>query len=222
MASAIVVFDAYGTLFDVHSVVGRCDALFPGHGETLSRLWRSKQLEYTWLRSLMQRYEDFERVTFAALRYACRTLSLALDDHAANALLEAYRHLNPYSEVQSTLQALDGRRLAVLSNGSLPMLTDLVRNAGFESMFDAVLSVDARRTYKPHPSIYQLAVDQLRAKVEDIAFVSSNYWDVSGATSFGLQTFWINRSGAQPDELGYQPYRTLERLDQLPDAISSD
>jgi 2-haloacid dehalogenase len=215
-----VVFDAYGTLFDVHSVIRRCEQVFPGRGESLSRLWRSKQLEYTWLRSLMGRYEDFESVTRAALTYSCRSLELALDDRGCQSLMEEYRHLSPYAEVSSTLQSLRGSKLAILSNGSPEMLQAVVRNAGFEPLLCAVLSVDPLRIFKPHPSVYQLAVDQLGVKREEIAFVSSNYWDASGAASFGLRTFWINRTGSQPDELGYAPRRLLKRLDELPQALA--
>jgi 2-haloacid dehalogenase len=217
-----VVFDAYGTLFDVHSVITRCEQLFPGRGDTLSRLWRSKQLEYTWLRSLMGRYEDFESITRAALTYSCKTLELALDDGACRALIQEYRHLKPYAEVSSALQSLRGRKLAILSNGAPEMLRALVHNAGLEAAFHAILSVDPVRVFKPHPSIYQLAVDRLGVSGENVAFVSSNFWDASGAASFGLRTFWINRADAQPDELGYRPHRTLKRLDELSEALTSN
>ena len=217
-----VVFDAYGTLFDVHSVIGRCEQLFPGRGETLSRLWRSKQLEYTWLRSLMGRYQDFESVTGAALNYACRSQALPLAAEAARSLLDEYRRLELYSEVPAALHALRGRQLAILSNGSPAMLEAMVGNAGLAPVFDAVLSVEAVRIFKPHPNVYQLAVDRLSAKPGDIAFVSSNYWDASGATSFGFRTFWINRADAHSDELGYAPHRTLRSLDELPQALAAD
>ncbi len=215
-----IVFDAYGTLFDVHSVISRCEQLFPGRGEALSRVWRSKQLEYTWLRSLMGRYEDFEAITRAALNYACKSFDLPLTDGAAESLMDEYRRLEPYSEVPAALHSLRARKLAILSNGSPAMLEAMVRNAALAPAFDAVLSVDVLRIFKPHPSVYQLAVARLDTKAEDIAFVSSNYWDVAGATSFGFQTFWINRTGARPDELGYAPYRTLKRLDELPEALA--
>jgi 2-haloacid dehalogenase len=217
-----VVFDAYGTLFDVHSVIGRCEQLFPGRGETLSWLWRSKQLEYTWLRSLMGRYQDFESVTSAALNYACASLDLPLAPEAARSLLDEYRRLEPYSDVPAALQALRGRQLAILSNGSPAMLETMVGNAGLAPAFDAVLSVEAVRIFKPHPRVYQLAVDRLSAKPGNIALVSSNYWDASGATSFGFRTFWINRTGAHSDELSYAPHRTLRSLDELPQALAAD
>ncbi|HXX10899.1 MAG TPA: haloacid dehalogenase type II [Burkholderiales bacterium] len=216
-----VVFDAYGTLFDVHSVVDRCEQLFPGHGEALSRLWRSKQLEYTWLRSLMGRYEAFESVTQAALTHCCASLGLHLDSAGSRLLLEEYRHLATYPDVQGVLQSLHDVKLAILSNGSPQMLQALVRNAGLEPLLNAVLSVDPLSIFKPHPSVYQLAVDTLAVQAGSIAFVSSNYWDACGATSFGFRTYWVNRGGVQPDELGYRPHRTLERLDQLPAALAA-
>ena len=185
-------------------------------------MWRSKQLEYTWLRSLMGRYQDFESVTGAALNYACRSLDLPLAPEAARSLLDEYRRLAPYSEVPAALRALRGRQLAILSNGSPAMLEAMVGNAGLAPVFDSVLSVEAVRIFKPHPSVYQLAVDRLSAKPGNIAFVSSNYWDASGATSFGFRTFWINRTGAHSDELGYAPHRTLSSLDELPQALAAN
>lgn len=217
---AAVVFDAYGTLFDVHSVIRRCDDTFPGKGTQLSQLWRSKQLEYTWLRSLMGRYEDFEAITRAALRYACRALGLAWSEDIEADLMKAYLQLAAYPEVPAALATLQGRKLAILSNGSAPMLEPLVRNAGLAAAFAAVLSVDVLKIFKPHPSVYQLAVTRLGVPKETIAFISSNYWDVTGATVFGFTTFWINRSGAIPDELGVHPGSVLHRLDELAAALN--
>jgi 2-haloacid dehalogenase len=210
-----VVFDAYGTLFDVHSVIQRCDQLFPGKGTALSQLWRSKQLEYTWLRSLMARYEDFGSVTRAALRFACQALGLPCTDATEATLLQEYLQLKPYPEVIGAVAALANRPLAILSNGSSAMLGPVVANAGLNGHFNAVISVDRVRIYKPHPSVYQLAVEELGVSRERIAFISSNFWDISGATAFGFRTFWINRAGAPQDELGFQPFAVLTGLDQL-------
>jgi 2-haloacid dehalogenase len=170
----------------------------------------------------MGRYEDFEAVTRSALNYACRSLALPLTDGAVESLIDAYHRLEPYSEVPAALDSLRGRKLAILSNGSPAMLEPMVHNAGLAPIFDAVLSVDALRIFKPHPSIYRLAVDRLGAKVENIAFISSNYWDAAGATSFGFRAFWINRAGMQPDELGCAPHRSLKRLDELPQALAAN
>ena len=218
--SQAFVFDAYGTLFDVHSVAVVCDELFPGQGRELSQLWRSKQLEYTWLRSLMGRYEDFELVTRAALTYACRSLGLRLQEVATQQLMVEYRRLALYPEILQALRALRGRRLAILSNGSPGMLQALVENAGLTEFFEQVLSVDQIKIFKPHPSVYQLAVDRLGVSKESIAFISSNYWDVTGAASFGFKSFWINRSGAQADELGLRPAGVFGGLDELSAALS--
>jgi 2-haloacid dehalogenase len=210
-----VVFDAYGTLFDVHSVARRCEELFPNKGAALSQLWRSKQLEYTWLRSLMGRYEDFESVTRAALRFACRALEASWSESVDQILMQEYRRLSPYPEVPAALVSMKTRKLAILSNGSPALLRPVVSNAGLEHLFHSVLSVDSLRLYKPHPSVYQVAVDHLGVAAGRIAFVSSNFWDVTGATSFGFNTFWINRTGAPPDELGYRPLAVLRGLDEL-------
>jgi len=210
-----LVFDAYGTLFDVHSVIAECERRFPGRGTELSKLWRQKQLEYTWLRSLMARYEDFERITTDALVHATAALGLDLDGDARAALMDAYLHLSPYVEVPGALSGLVSRKRAILSNGSPRMLEAVVRNAGLDTAFDAVLSVDGLKIFKPHPGVYQLAVDKLGVAPADVGFVSSNFWDVSGAASFGFRTFWINRAGNVPDELGFRPAAIVSRLDQI-------
>jgi 2-haloacid dehalogenase len=214
--NAAVVFDAYGTLFNVHSIARRAEELYPGNGMALSQLWRSKQLEYTWLRSLMGRYQDFEAVTLAALRFACGSLNLALTSEHRAALMDEYLHLTPYPEVPETLSALAGRKLGILSNGSPSMLERLLRNTGLTEYFNFILSVDAIGIYKPHPSVYQFAVDNLGVKATDISFVSSNYWDAAGAAAFGFRVFWIKRTETMPDELGVQPYGVLSSLAELP------
>jgi 2-haloacid dehalogenase len=211
-----LVFDAYGTLFDVHSVVDACERRFPGQGQALSRLWRQKQLEYTWLRSLMGRYEDFARITADGLAHACAALNLPLDEAASRALMDRYDHLDPYTEVPATLDVLAGRTRAILSNGSPRMLDAVVRNAGLASRLEHVLSVDALRIYKPHPSVYAMACVQLGVDAAEVGFVSSNYWDIAGATAFGFRTFWINRAGVMPDELGLRPFGILASLTDLP------
>jgi 2-haloacid dehalogenase len=210
-----LVFDAYGTLYDVHSIGAACEALFPGKGTELSRMWRTKQLEYTWLRSLMGRYEEFETITSEALRFCCRTLDLALTQADEATLLDSYRNLSLHPEVRGALGALGGRKKAILSNGSPAMLNALVKNSGIADSFDAVISVDELRIFKPWPAVYDLAPRYLGVDRAEIGFVSSNFWDICGATSFGFRTFWINRSGAPEDELGLHPYRTIKGLDQL-------
>jgi 2-haloacid dehalogenase len=216
-----LVFDAYGTLFDVHSVVALCEQSWPGKGAALSALWRAKQLEYTWQRSLMRRYEDFARVTEASLRYACQALGLPVDEGRRRSLLGAYLELSTFPEVRGALAALKASKLklAILSNGSPAMLRPLVANAGLRGLIGIVVSVDQRKIYKPAPAVYRLAVQRLRVPKPTIGFVSSNCWDACGAKSFGFRTFWINRSGAPVDELGAAPDHTIRSLDELPALI---
>ncbi|HYS76161.1 MAG TPA: haloacid dehalogenase type II [Burkholderiales bacterium] len=216
-----IVFDAYGTLFDVHSVIALCEQLWPGKGAALSQLWRSKQLEYTWQRSLMRRYEDFARVTEAALRYACAALGLQIDEERLSRLLDAHRTLATFPEVGNALAELRSMklRLAILSNGSPAMLRPLVAAAGLGDQIRTIISVDTRKIYKPAPAVYRLAVERLRAPKTAIGFVSSNCWDACGAKSFGFRTFWINRSGAPVDELGATPDHVIGSLGELPALI---
>lgn len=216
MSIDALVFDAYGTLFDVHSVVRRCDAFWPGKGAALSQLWRAKQLEYTWQRSLMRRYAPFSQVTRAALGYACEALELALDDAKTEALMQEYLRLATYPDVPKAL-AQFRTKTAILSNGSPDMLDPLVKHSGLK--FDAVLSVDALQVFKPAPEVYQLAVDRLGVAKERIGFVSSNCWDALGAKSYGFTVFWINRLGAPVDRLGFEPDGMLGSLGELPEKI---
>ncbi len=211
-----LVFDAYGTLFDVHSVIALCDELWPGRGAQVSQLWRTKQLEYTWLRSLMGRYEDFARITEAGLRYACAALQLPYDDAKRDRLIRAYLHLGTFPEVTETLRRLRGIKLAILSNGAPAMLRDVVSNSGLGGLIPDVLSVDELNIYKPTPQVYQLAVDRLGVPARAIGFVSSNCWDAAGAKSFGFRTFWVNRAGAPLDGLGFAPDHELGSLAELP------
>jgi 2-haloacid dehalogenase len=215
-----LVFDAYGTIFDVHSIVVECESRFPGQGSQLSVLWRSKQLEYTWLRSLMGRYVNFEANTRMALLAACRMLKLELSDEASNHLVGAYRMLKVFADVPGPLALLSGKARAILSNGSPDMLAAVVRNAGLERHFDAVLSVDDLEIYKPHPSVYAFAARRLNVRPEEVGFVSSNFWDVAGAASFGFRTFWINRNGNPPEELGFEPFAVFRSFDQLPSMLA--
>lgn len=214
-----LVFDAYGTLYNVHSVIALCDQRFPGQGNALSQLWRQKQLEYTWLKSLMGEYEDFWVITEKALTYACRHLGLTCDEGTRARLMDAYLHLQPYPEVEEALEALQSRPLAVLSNGSPRMLLELTRNTGLEPRFKAILSVDEVKIFKPHPSVYQLAPARLGVDRHEVGFVSSNYWDAVGAKAFGFHVFWINRSNATPDEMGYTPDAVLRSLAELPQYV---
>jgi len=218
-----LVFDAYGTLFDVHSVIARCEQLWPGKGAMLSQTWRAKQLEYSWLRTLMGRYQPFSTVTRDALAYACEALGLALDAAQSDALMQAYRALEPYPDVPPALAQLraGGRKLAILTNGSPDMIDPLLRHCGMQKTFDAVLSADALRTYKIASPVYQMAVDRLGVAARDIGFVSSNCWDALGAKNFGFNVWWINRQNAPVDRLDAQPDGILRGLGELPPRLAA-
>jgi 2-haloacid dehalogenase len=204
------VFDAYGTLYDVHSVVERCESCWPGNGTRLSQLWRGKQLEYTWQRSLMQRYVPFSTVTREALAYACEALKLELSVAQMEGLMGEYLRLATYPDVAQSLKRLRTKH-AILSNGSPDMLLPLVENSGLK--FDAVISVDELKIYKPAPQVYALAVKKL--STDKIAFVSSNCWDALGAKSYGFSVYWINRFKAPIDRLGFKPDAVLNSLDEI-------
>lgn len=210
-----LVFDAYGTLFDVHSVIEAAERTFPGHGAALSRLWRSKQLEYTWLRSLAGAYSDFWNVTRDALAYACQSLELACPPQAREALLGEYLCLAPFPDVEPALDALHGKTLAVLSNGSPAMLAAVINHAGLDRYFRFVWSVDKVHIYKPAPQVYALAAQDLGIRNDQIGFVTANYFDVFGAKTFGFQVYWLNRSGVPADELGLAPDRVIRSLAEI-------
>jgi len=209
------VFDAYGTLFDVHSVVeaGREITTDPA---TLSATWRQKQLEYTWLRALMGSYVDFWAVTEAALRYSIRRLGLTATDAQVRRLMDAYLSLSCFPEVKAALGRLAGRPRAVLSNGAPSMLSAAVTASGLTTLLEHVISVDRAKTYKPSPRVYALGPEVLGVPAAELLFVSSNGWDVAGAKTFGYQTAWCNRSGAPEEELGVRADLVIDSLDKLP------
>ena len=221
MSNAIqaIVFDAYGTLYDVHSIAETGERFFPGRGQALSQLWRTKQLEYTWLRSLMERYEDFSVVTRDSLDYTCAALKIDCSTGQAAALMDAYRHLKPFPEVLAALENLAGRPLAILSNGAPEMLNALAANSGLQRHFAAVLSVDSVGIFKPVPRAYQLAVDRLRVAKENIAFISSNGWDAAGGAAFGFRSYWVNRAGMPVERLPGKPVAVIRDLSELPALI---
>jgi 2-haloacid dehalogenase len=213
-----IVFDLYGTLYDVHSVAGLCGQYYPGRGLEISLLWRQKQLEYTWLRSLMGRYSPFEQVTDDALGFVDKQLKLNLTAGAREALCNEYLQINPYPEVPATLATLQaqGLPLAILSNGSAHSIRSVVGHSGLAHHFEHLLSVDEVQVFKPHAAAYTLAEERLAANRADILFVSSNAWDASGARNFGYTVCWVNRAGNAFDELGERPDHIVSGLDELP------
>jgi len=196
------VFDAYGTLFDVHSAVGKLRDKVGPKADELSKLWRTKQLEYTWLRALMGKHQDFWQVTGDALDYALASSGLDASN-IRQRLMDAYLTLDAYPEVPAMLSQLKkgGVKLAILSNGEPKMLDAAVKGAGLDDLLDHVLSVESVGIFKPHPSVYQYAADQMGVAPAAISFQSSNAWDVNGASSFGLRPVWINRFGAPAERL---------------------
>ena len=213
MSLEAIVFDAYGTLYDVHSVQRRCESFFPGKGAQLSQLWRAKQLEYTWQRSLMRRYLPFSAVTREALAYASEALGLELTAERMEALMGEYLMLSAYPDVPQAMEKLRGRKLAILSNGSPDMLEPLVAHSGLK--LDAVLSVDEVKVFKPAPEVYDIAVRRLQVRKESIGFVSSNCWDALGAAAYGFVSYWVKRSGQPLDRLGVQPHRVVASLHEI-------
>jgi len=210
-----LVFDAYGTLFDVRSVQGRCEEVFPGHGSELTGLWRTKQLEYTWLRSLMGRYEDFWQVTQDGLVVACRSVGLAPSQDQIDYLMQAYLTLDPFPEIAAALDALGDIPCSLLSNGTPKMLASVVRNTKLDGRFQHILSVDEVRIYKPSPVVYRLAEDRLGIRREHIGFVSANVWDVAGGKTFGFQAYWLNRQDSPVEVLGVKPDRIIRSAMEL-------
>jgi len=213
------VFDAYGTLFDVHAVTARADALAPGRGAALSAAWRAKQLEYSWLNALMagpgRRRDDFAAVTAAALDYAIDALRVAIDAAGRAALIDAYRTLAPFPDALPALRALRDRPRWILSNGTHAMLDPLVRASPLAGEIDGVMSVDEVDAYKPSPRVYRLACDRLGRSAAAIAFVSSNGWDAAGATVFGFRTFWVNRAGVPVDRHAPPPAHQVASLGDI-------
>ena len=218
-----VVFDLYGTLCDVHSVSAVCDARFPGRGREISVMWRQKQLEYTWLRSLMGCYENFEKATNDALTYSCKQLGLELPQAVHKELCNAYLKLSAFPEVPAALDALRkrGLKLAILSNGSVKSIDSVVTHAGIAARFNELISVDEVQIFKPHRNVYQLAEVRLGVPRSEILFVSSNAWDATGASHYGYATCWVNRSKGYFEELGRTPDLQVPDLSAIAPALAS-
>ena len=245
MTIKAVVFDAYGTLYDIQSVAAVTEEAFPGYGEIVTQIWRIKQLEYTWLRSLMRRYQDFSVITRDSLRYTLRVLGLEYDDGAFEHIMEKYLHLDLYPDANAALAAMKDRKLAILSNGSSGMLNALVANSGLDRVLDATISIDSQRIFKPSPEAYSLIETRLGVPPAEVLFVSSNPWDACGAKAFGLNVAWIERVTpeamalacvksdviapltlfkairTQMDELGHDPDYRIHALSELPSLVAA-
>ena len=214
------VFDAYGTLFDFASAAARCQELPKDKAAALTSLWRDKQLHYSWLRGLQNRHADFWQVTGDALDFALETLGMA-DPALRDRLMQLYRELATFPEVPGVLERLKrgGCRIAILSNGSPPMLEAAVESAGIGHLLDAVLSVEEAGVYKPHPRVYQLALDRLGLDAAAIAFQSSNAWDAHAASAFGMRVVWCNRYGQRRERLPGAPDAEIKTLAELPELL---
>jgi len=245
MSIEAVVFDAYGTLYDVQSVAAVTEDTFPGYGDLITQVWRLKQLEYSWLRSLMRRYANFAAVTRDSLAYTLRVLGLKYDGAAFERIIEKYLYLDLYPDAAAALAAMKDRKLAILSNGSPDMLNELVRNSGLDSVLKATISVDADKIFKPSPDAYRLIEKTLGVPPASVLFVSSNPWDACGAKAFGLKVAWIERVTpeamalacveseaitplamfkalrTQMDELGFAPDYRIRSLSELPDIVAT-
>jgi 2-haloacid dehalogenase len=208
-APRAVLFDAYGTLFDVYSVGLLAEQLFPGHGERLALLWRDKQIEYTRLLTMSGRYRPFWEVTRAGLRFAAARLALALDSTAEERLMNQYRHLSAFPENREVLVELKRRGISagILSNGDPEMLGVAVKSAGFSGLLNHVLSVHGVQRFKTDPATYALGPQALKLPAEQILFVSSNGWDAIGAAWYGYMTLWVNRAGLPLEQLDTSPTR---------------
>jgi 2-haloacid dehalogenase len=216
-----VLFDAYGTLFDVYSVALTAEQLFPGAGNALAQLWRDKQIDYTRLVSMSgpSHYQPFWTITRHALKFSADKLGLALTPEGEERLMNQYRHLSAFPENREVLQALKARgvRTGILSNGDPDMLAVAVKSAGLTELLDEVLSVHATQRFKTDPAAYQVGVDALQLPPKEILFVSSNGWDAMGATWFGYTTLWVNRAGAPLERLNCTPTRTGHSLREVLD-----
>jgi 2-haloacid dehalogenase len=210
------VFDAYGTLFDVHAAIARHRAAAGADADRFSEIWRTKQLEYTWTLTLAGHYVDFWTLTERALDFAFARVP-SVDRALRPKLLDAYLTLDAFADARAALSDLKakGARLAILTNGTPRMVTAAVEAAGIADLLDAVLSVDTARRYKPRPEVYALATEALHVKPADVAFVSSNRWDVMGAVSFGFKAFWINRARMPDEYADFAPLRQIASLAAL-------
>lgn len=207
-----LVFDAYGTLYDIQSVAAATNEAFPGYGDLITQIWRIKQLEYTWQRTAMGRYEDFSVVTRESLAYCLKLLGLKSDAAVFERIMDKYVHLELYPDAKATLAALKGRKLAILSNGSTGMLNALVKNTGLDTILDATISVDSERVFKPNPKTYTLIEKVIGVKPSDVLFISSNPFDVCGAKAFGLNVAWIERVTPEAMAAEFKPGSNITPL----------
>ena len=214
-----VVFDAYGTLFDVNSAANKCKDKIGAKWETFANFWRTTQLEYTWLRSLMKRHKNFWDITEDSLDKSMKVFNI--NKNMKNELLSLYKILSPYPEVRGVLEDLKKKKfkLAILSNGTPDLLNELVENNKFNNLFDDLFSVEDVKIYKPDPRVYEIPIKKYNIKSDEITFLSANTWDVSGGGNFGYNSIWVNRHNSVFDILDFQPKNEISNLTQLLDIV---
>jgi 2-haloacid dehalogenase len=214
-----IVFDAYGTLFDVNSAAEKCKGKIGDKWEAFANFWRTTQLEYTWLRSLMKRHKDFWQVTEDSLDKSMKTFSI--DSSMKNELLDLYKKLSPYPEVKGVLKSLKEKKykLAILSNGTPDLLNELVKSNNLENIFDDLFSIEEVGIYKPDSKVYDMPIKKYQIKADEIAFLSANTWDVSGGGNYGYNAIWVNRNKNIFDNLDYKAKNEVSDLTQLVDIV---
>ena len=219
MKAKAIVFDAYGTLFDVNSAAEKCKDKIGSKWEAFANHWRTTQLEYTWLRSLMNRHKNFWDVTEDSLDKSIRVFGI--DKNMKNDLLNLYKILSPYPEVKEVLECLKKKsfKLAILSNGTPSLLSELIKNSDLNNLFDDLFSVEEVKVYKPDSRVYELPVKKYNIKASEVTFLSANTWDVSGGGNFGYNSIWVNRNKSEFDILDYQPKNEINNLKQLLDIV---
>ena len=215
--SKAIVFDAYGTLFDVNSAAEKCKDKIGNKWENFANFWRTTQLEYTWLRSLMKKHKNFWQITEDSLDKSMETFQI--DKSLRNDLLSLYKELSPYSEVKNVLENLKKKtfKLAILSNGTPELLNHVVKSSNLENLFDDIFSVEEVKIYKPDPKVYDIPVNKYKVRKGEITFLSANTWDVSGAGNYGYNSIWVNRNNSVFDKLDYKPKNEVKNLKQLLD-----
>ncbi len=219
MNTKAVVFDAYGTLFDVNSAAEKCKSKIGNEWEAFANFWRTTQLEYTWLRSLMKRHKDFWQITEDSLEKSMKVFKI--DKSMKKELLDLYKVLSTYSEVKDVLEKLKSKKLklSILSNGTPALLDELVTTNNLNNLFDDLFSIEEVKIYKPDSKVYELPVKKYNIKPNEITFLSANTWDVSGGGNFGYNSIWVNRNKSQFDILDYQPKNEIGNLSQLLDIV---
>ena len=219
MKTKAVVFDAYGTLFDVNSAAEKCKDKIGAKWETFANFWRTTQLEYTWLRSLMKRHKNFWDITEDSLEKSMKVFNI--NKNMKNELLSLYKILSPYPEVKGVLEDLKKKnfKLAILSNGTLDLLNELVESNKLNNLFDDLFSIEEVKIYKPDPRVYEIPIKKYKIKSDEITFLSANTWDVSGGGNFGYNSIWVNRHNSVFDILDFQPKNEISNLTQLLDIV---